>query len=190
MCNLTCMDGVCKVMALACAAQGDGPLQREMLENFTLWQVRDARARPSRYGCFGERSTSDPRRWSHPVRRCWAKRFSHVWCPRVCSLLSVSPFRGCLAVGSTPVHRALGHTCTLASQPAHVRRCTTASATTHRISNIRLAALSAVWPVGSSGGDTSQTSPPMSCNPRNPRSITWASRMLNPPGSGAPVPMA
>ena len=32
--------------------------------------------------------------------------------------------------------------------------------------------------------------PPMRCNPRNPRSITCASRMLNPPGSGAPVPMA
>ena len=43
---------------------------------------------------------------------------------------------------------------------------------------------------GVEGGDTSQTSPPMSCNPRNPRSITWASRISPLPGSGAPVPMA
>ena len=52
---------------------------------------------------------------------------------------------------------SLGHT-RARTQPTHVRRCATASATTHSISNIRLAALSAVCPVGSSGGDTSQTS--------------------------------
>src|SRR5262245_55088298 len=75
---------------------------------------------------------------------------------------------------------------TLATKPAHVLRCATASATTHRISNMRLAPLRAVCPVGSSGGDTSQTSPPMSCNPRNPRSITCASRMLNPPADLPP----
>ena len=53
-----------------------------------------------------------------------------------------------------------GHPRPWAPAPARGLRCATASATTHRISNRRLAPVRAVWPVGSSGGDTSHTSPP------------------------------
>src|SRR5262245_39873860 len=36
------------------------------VEKFCVVIVRDPRARPSRCGCFEERSTSAPRRWSRP----------------------------------------------------------------------------------------------------------------------------
>ena len=51
------------------------------------------------------------------------------------------------------------------------------SATTQSSSNSRLAALSAVWPVGSNIGATSQRSAPTRCRPRRLCNITWASRI-------------
>jgi hypothetical protein len=41
------------------------------------------------------------------------------------------------------------------------RRCLTLSAGTHKISNSMVAPTSAVLPLGSNGGDTSTTSPPI-----------------------------
>jgi hypothetical protein len=64
------------------------------------------------------------------------------------------------------------------------------SAKTQRSSNIKLAAFSCVWPDGSNIGATSQMSAPTRRLPRKERIIICASRTLNPPTSGTPVPMA
>ncbi len=57
------------------------------------------------------------------------------------------------------------------------RRRLTASATTHRISNIMVAPTRAVLPDGSNGGATSTTSPPTRLSPDSPRIMICASRV-------------
>jgi hypothetical protein len=58
------------------------------------------------------------------------------------------------------------------------------------ISNIKVAPTRAVLPLGSKGGDTSTTSPPIRLSPCSPRRMCCASRVLMPPISGVPVPGA
>lgn len=65
-----------------------------------------------------------------------------------------------------------------------------ASANKHKISYINVAPTSAVLPLGSKGGATSTTSPPIRFNPRRPRSSSMASMVVRPPISGVPVPGA
>src|SRR6266851_2387281 len=60
------------------------------------------------------------------------------------------------------------------------RREATDDATTHKISYISVAPTSAVLPVGSKGGATSTTSPPMRVNPCSRRNIICASSTLMP----------
>src|SRR5688572_28510161 len=72
----------------------------------------------------------------------------------------------------------------------HLRLRATASARIHMISNMKVAPTSAVLPLGSNGGETSTTSPPMRFNPCRPRMTSCASRVVMPPISGVPVPGA
>ena len=54
----------------------------------------------------------------------------------------------------------------------------------------RLAALSAVLPEGSKGGETSTRSPPTRLSPLQPRMISSACQVVSPPTSTVPVPGA
>src|SRR5690606_29103488 len=96
--------------------------------------------------------------------------------------------------GADPARPEIGDefACGLEMQPAHAPclRLATESAMTQRSSNIRFAAFSAVCPLGSSAGATSQMSAPTRCLPRRARIMTWQSRTDSPPASGTPVPMA
>src|SRR5512147_2884711 len=72
----------------------------------------------------------------------------------------------------------------------HLRLRATASASTHMISNMKVAPTRAVLPLGSKGGETSTTSPPIRLRPCSPRTTSCASRVVMPPISGVPVPGA
>ena len=171
----------------------DHATKPSVLVSCSLWAILSQLTRALRLssGCPAVRAVAGLRLRDTHVQQTSPRFYGHTLWSYSLPFLRRTTRRSCptgMACAAQTLS-SLSHTRTLATKPAHVLRCATASATTHRISNIRLAPLRAVWPVGSSGGDTSQTSPPMSCNPRNPRSITCASRMLNPPGSGAPVPI-
>ena len=56
--------------------------------------------------------------------------------------------------------------------------------------NIMVTPTRAVAPLGSKGGETSTTSAPTRLSPWRPRTIFWASKVVNPPISGVPVPGA
>ena len=71
-----------------------------------------------------------------------------------------------------------------------LRRAATLSASTQSSSNIIVAPVSAVSPLGSSGGETSTRSAPTISSPRSPRTSACASRVVMPPISGVPVPGA